>query len=119
MADAVETIVDLPIKVKPRVGFIGINNGVANKSIRWELELRPIKPDDSYGTVVGTDAVLETPEALAYTVAPVGTVVEIAPGVALDISGISGAHIHAWILWHGADICAARAGAMIAAVTGA
>jgi len=76
------------------------------KIVHWAITGRSVISADSYGPI---QARVDRPEIVdaefAAVTPPPGTVVELAPGVSVDISGIPALTIQAWLQWRGEALC--------------
>lgn len=97
-------------QIKIRVKEAVIRNSDTPKRIDWYVSAQPVKEDGSYGTALVNDLASDafTPEFIAQSAAPAGTLVEVAPGLTRDISGMDAAQVAAWLQWRGQQVCDGR-----------
>ena len=114
-----DVIIPLTQNIKVRVQRVTIQND-GNKQVEWQIAARPVYENGRLGSVMFEELFIEpVDENLATLTPPENTEVELAPGMTLDIGGIPGALVWAWLQWHGEQICNGRKDRIEAIVTGA
>ena len=103
--------------VKVRIDEFITRNGT-DKVIHWCVAGVPLKTDGSYGEPVARVNVVEPVDAtLAGLTAPAGTIADVG-GIPVDISGLTGLTVQAWLQWHGEAVCEANKGKIAAILKG-
>jgi len=92
---------------KIRIPNISIVNNPAQRRLEWEIVAVPQSSGGLYGQPLARVLIVENVDAdFASIVSPADTSVEVAPGLSIDISGISALTIQAWLQWRGEILCA-------------
>ena len=103
-----DILISLQQDIKIRMDKIVIFNDGA-KQLEWQMVARPVNTDGSLGLPVYKETIPVPVDMDLVQLTPAnGTTVDIAPGVSVPLTGVSGAVVYAWLQWYGETLCESR-----------